>query len=70
MEISPNLRGYIARKANTDVIRDAAVSEGMLTLKQSVRRLVLDGTTALPEMQRIAVQDAELAGSDTMAAEE
>ena len=58
MEITPNLRGMISRRASTDSLREAAIGEGMLTLKQSVRRLVLDGTTALSEMQRISVEDA------------
>ena len=62
MEITPHLRGLIARRAPTDTLRDAAVDEGMLTLKQSVRRLVLDGTTALVEMQRISVEDGDLLG--------
>lgn len=57
MEITPTLRGLIARKASTDTIRQAALDEGMLTLKQSVRRLVLDGTTALTEMHAITVED-------------
>ena len=57
MEITPNLRGMISRRASTDDLREAAIGEGMLTLKQSVRRLVLDGTTALSEMQRISVED-------------
>lgn len=62
MEISPKLRGLIARRASTDTLREAAIGEGMRTLKQSVRRLVLDGTTALSEMQRITVEDLSLQG--------
>ena len=57
MEITPKLRGFIAKRAPTDALRDAAIKEGMRTLKDSVRRLVLDGTTALTEMQRIAVEE-------------
>ena len=64
MEITPTLRGYIARKAPTDTIREAAIQEGMLTLKQSVRRLVLDGTTTITEMQRISVEDLNLLGDE------
>ena len=60
MEITPNLRSHIANRASTDALREAAVSEGMLTLKQSVSRLVLDGTTSLAEMQRISVEDQSL----------
>jgi len=69
MEITPNLRGMIARRASTDELREAAIREGMLTLKQAVRRLVLDGTTALTEMQRISVEDIDLQSFETGAAE-
>lgn len=69
MEITPHLRGLIARRAPTDTLREAAIDEGMLTLKQSVRRLVLDGTTALVEMQRISVEDGDALG-DPRTAEE
>lgn len=70
MEITPNLRGYIARRASTDALREAAIGEGMLTLKQSVRRLVLDGTTSLAEMQRISVEDQSMLMGTTKAVEE
>lgn len=64
MEITPNLRGLISRRASTDTLREAAIREGMLTLRQSVRRLVLDGTTALAEMQRISVEDTNFKEED------
>ena len=70
MEITPNLRGYIARRASTDTLREAAIDEGMLTLKQSVKRLVLDGTTSLTEMQRISVEDLGLLGTEPRIAED
>lgn len=57
MEISPRLRGLIASRAPTDTIRQAAVEEGMLTLQESARQLVLDGTTSLQEMLSISVED-------------
>ena len=57
MEITPTLRGMIARRASTDAIRETAIAENMSTLKQSVRRLVLDGTTAISEMHTISVED-------------
>ena len=69
MEITPKLSGMIARRTPTDVLRDAAVEEGMLTLKQSVKRLVLDGTTTLTEMQRISVEDLGLLGDEQQAGE-
>ena len=60
MEITPTLRGMIARNVHTDEIRDTAIAEGMETLHQSARRLVLDGTTSISEMRRISVADITL----------
>ena len=57
LEVTPTLRNLIANRAHTNDIRDAAITEGMLTLKQSVRRLVLDGTTTISEMHSISTED-------------
>jgi type IV pilus assembly protein PilB len=57
MEISPRLRGLIASRAPTDAIREVAIEEGMMTLQESTRQLVLDGTTSLQEMLSISVED-------------
>lgn len=57
MEITPRLRGLIAGRAPTDTLRAAAIEEGMSTLHESARRLVLDGTTSLPELLNISVED-------------
>jgi len=57
MEISPRLRSLIASRAPTDTIRETAIEEGMLTLQESARQLVLDGTTSLQEMLSISVED-------------
>ena len=57
MEITPQLRSMIARRAHTDTLREAAIEEGMMTLKQSARRLVLDGTTSITELHTISVED-------------
>ena len=70
MEITPALRGMIARRAPTDALREAAIGEGMLTLKQSVRRLVLDHTTALSEMLSISVEDQSLLDHEVRPTEE
>lgn len=56
MEISPRLRTMIARRNPAGELREAAIEEGMETLGASVRRLVLDGTTSITEMQRISVE--------------
>ena len=67
--LEKRLRGLIAGRAPTDTIRNTAIEEGMLTLKQSVRRLVLDGTTALTEMYAISVEDHEQMVKKTAAEE-
>lgn len=64
MEITPALRNRIARREHTNELRDAAIQEGMLTLRQSVRRLVLDGTTTLSEMHSIS--SGELGAQTTL----
>ena len=57
MEITPRLRTMIAHRESTACLRAAAISEGMHTLRQSARRLVLQGVTSISEMQRISVED-------------
>lgn len=57
MEITPHLRALISRRCSTDEIRQAALEEGMQTMRDNARRLVLEGTTSLSEMQRISVED-------------
>jgi hypothetical protein len=47
------LRKYIAKKADANVLRQAAAKDGMKPLKDEGMRLVLDGTTAMEEMQRV-----------------
>ena len=65
MEVTPGLRALIAHRAATDELRQAAIREGMRTMRESVRRLVLDGTTCLSEMQRISVEDSNERSADT-----
>ncbi len=60
MEITPTLRGMIARNRPTDEIRETAIAEGMNTLHESARRLVLNGTTSISEMRRVSVADITL----------
>ena len=43
----------------------AAIREGMHTMRESARRLVLDGTTSLSELQRISVEEQNEAGRET-----
>lgn len=67
MEITPALRTMISRRCSTDELREAALREGMHTLRQSARRLVLEGTTSLSEMQRISVEDQNQRAEDVSA---
>ena len=63
MEISPTLRGMISHQRTADELREQALQEGMITLRESAGRLVREGVTSLREMQRItagSVLDEEL----------
>ena len=55
LEISPRIRELIAQGATTGELRAVAVEEGMCSLHQSARRLVLEGQTTIKEMMRISV---------------
>lgn len=57
MEITPELRTLISHRASTSEIRQAAIGQGMRTMRQSAARLVLDGVTSLSELQRISVEE-------------
>lgn len=57
MEITPELRTLISRRASSDEIRNVAIAQGMHSMKESARRLVLDGTTCITELQRISVEE-------------
>lgn len=66
MEITPRLRSMISKRISTDELRREAIAEGMHTMRENARRLVLEGTTSMSELQRISVEDA----SDTLSAAE
>lgn len=57
LRITPKIKTCIHQNASTDEIREAAVSEGMRTLHESARRLVLQGITSVNEMLRIAFEN-------------
>ena len=54
MEVTPKLRSLIAARAPTEELRAAAISEGMNTLGESARKLVLAGVTTIGEMARVS----------------
>ena len=53
MPITKRLKRMIADKRNADDIMDAAVEEGMHTLRASAVEYVFDGTTTFSEMMKI-----------------
>lgn len=53
MEVDKTLRVMIDVRATTDEIRDQAVKDGMLTLFESCRQLVIRGVTTVEELVRV-----------------
>ncbi|NQV38451.1 MAG: Flp pilus assembly complex ATPase component TadA [Candidatus Marinimicrobia bacterium] len=51
------IRGLIFDNQNEDVIRLTALDEGMVTLRESGLKKVIDGTTSLQEVKRSTVED-------------
>ncbi len=54
LTITPQIRKLINEGANADDIRQTAISEGMHTLHMSASRLVINGTTTVNELVRVA----------------
>lgn len=54
MPISAKIRRVLHETVTAEIIQDAAVSEGMNTLQMSGARNVLEGTTSIAEMVRVA----------------
>lgn len=53
METDKILRTMIDKGATTDEIRDMAVENGMITLRESCKKLVLKGVTTVEELARV-----------------
>lgn len=56
MTVTQPLKEVISKKGGADDIKRVALKEGMHTLKMSAAKFVLDGTTSMSEMQRIAYE--------------
>ena len=54
MTITPKIRHVISRHGTVEEIRDAAVSEGMNTLRMSSSNLVVRGVTSFSEMMKVS----------------
>ncbi len=53
LPITKRIRVLINDNKNADQIRTEAVDEGMVTLREDIKRLVIDGTTSIDEMLRL-----------------
>ncbi len=59
MVVTNKLKSIISRGGNAEEIQNQALLEGMNTLKNSARALVLQGITSIDEMRRIAYSNEE-----------
>ena len=57
MPISHKIASMISRGCNADEIEQQAVNEGMTTLRRGAAELVMNGTTAISEMRKVAYED-------------
>jgi type IV pilus assembly protein PilB len=53
MPVSPAIRACINHGKNTDEIRETAIKEGMLTMDENIKRIVIAGKTSIEEMVEI-----------------
>ena len=54
MEITPALRRIISGKGTTEQLKEQAMRDGMHTLRRAASHYVIDGTTSISEMVKIA----------------
>ncbi len=57
MEISPKLKKIIARREDSDKLKEAALEEGMSTLRMSASRCCLNGVTSFSEVLRVSFEE-------------
>lgn len=56
MPITPKLRNRIHERVTADVLRDAAIEEGMSTLRMAAASKVREGITSIGEMVKVAYE--------------
>lgn len=54
MEMTPELKNIITSRGSTEQIRDAALTQGMHTLRMSAAYYVLEGVTTVDEMLKVS----------------
>ncbi len=57
MEITPRLKKIISKKEDSEVLKQAALEEGMSTLRMSAARCALQGITSYSEMLRVSFEE-------------
>ena len=57
MEVNKEMKGIIARNESTEALKDAALRNGMNTLRMAATKHVLAGITSYPEMVRISFDE-------------
>lgn len=57
-EMNDELRTLLKEHVSDHVFRDAAVKQGMRTLSEQLKMMLLDGTTSMHEIIRVGVKDA------------
>lgn len=54
LTISPKIRNAIYKEKSMDEIKEIAISEGMVPLRENAKQIVLDGTTSFPEIIEVS----------------
>lgn len=57
MYVSQEMKRLISARGTAAALQEAAVAEGMRTLHHSALQYVLDGTTSISELMRVALED-------------
>ena len=57
MELNNEIKHIISKSGTAEEIKDAAVRNGMRTLRMSASELVLEGTTSFPEMLKVSFDE-------------
>ncbi|MEW6557571.1 MAG: type IV-A pilus assembly ATPase PilB [Elusimicrobiota bacterium] len=59
MEVTDKIRELVLDRASTHIIKQTAVEQGMITLRQAALKKVIAGITTVEEMMRITFADVE-----------
>ncbi len=60
MTMLPSLQSIVLKSATTEELRDAAISNGMITLKEDGVKKALSGLTTIKEIMRVAFREEKI----------